>query len=321
MVTTKVNRTKSVAINHPSTQSHTPNTPIVEYMVAMVGQLTAANRLGTAKNYRKTIGSIERFLDGRVATLGDLDEGFVEEYNIFLVQRGVGRNSRSFYMRILKAVYNRAVKQKLVVQTYPFEGVYTGVDRTRKRAVSEDVVRQLHKLNLPQGSPLALARDLFVFSYCTRGMAFVDIAYLRKENLRGDSIYYSRLKTGQQLCVRVEPCIKSILDRYDNPRTPYLFPILTSTDVVTAYEEYVGALGVYNRQLRALSKMLDCGCSLTSYTPRHSWATAARNHNIPISVISAGMGHTSEQTTRIYLSLLDNSIIDDANQWIIKGLE
>ena len=43
-------------------------------------------------------------------------------------------------------------------------------------------------------------------------------------------------------------------------------------------------------------------------------ATAARNHNVPISVISAGMGHTSEQITQIYLTMLENSVIDEANQ-------
>ncbi len=66
--------------------------------------------------------------------------------------------------------------------------------------------------------------------------------------------------------------------------------------------------------------MLPTGCRLTSYTSRHSWATAARNHNVPIPVISAGMGHTSEQTTQIYLTMLENSVIDDANQGLIRSL-
>ena len=87
-----------------------------------------------------------------------------------------------------------------------------------------------------------------------------------------------------------------------------------------AYEEYQVAINNHNRQLRRLSKMLPAGCTLTSYTSRHSWATAARNHNVPISVISAGMGHTSEQTTQIYLTMLENLVIDDANQGLIRSL-
>lgn len=76
----------------------------------------------------------------------------------------------------------------------------------------------------------------------------------------------------------------------------------------------------HNRLLGKLSEMLDCKCKLTSYTSRHSWATAARNHNVPISVISQGMGHTSEQTTQIYLTTLENSVIDNANKGIIMSL-
>lgn len=96
--------------------------------------------------------------------------------------------------------------------------------------------------------------------------------------------------------------------------------MLTSEDGAQGYKEYQVAINSYNRQLKRLSKMLPGDCILTSYTARHSWATAARNHNIPISVISAGMGHSSERTTQIYLAALENSIIDDANQGLINSL-
>ena len=74
--------------------------------------------------------------------------------------------------------------------------VYTGIDRTRKRAVSESIIAQLHCLALEPNSPLALCRDMFIFSYCTRGMAFVDIAYLKKTNLQNGMICYARRRQG-----------------------------------------------------------------------------------------------------------------------------
>lgn len=249
-----------------------------------------------------------------------MTEQLISDYNAFLVQRGLVRNSISFYMRIMRAVYNKAVRQKLVEQTYPFSDVYTGIDRTRKRAVSESVISQIYKLELAERTPLALARDIFIFSYCTRGMAFVDVAYLKKENIQNGMICYARRKTGQLLSVRIEPSIQRIIDKYSSLSSTYVFPILTSTETKKTYDEYQTAINNYNRFLRQLSKMLPEGCKLTSYTSRHSWATAARNHNVPISVISAGMGHTSEQTTRIYLTMLENSVIDDANQGIINCL-
>lgn len=210
------------------------------------------------------------FLGGVNLPFSVMTEQLIADYNAFLVQRGMVGNSISFYMRIMRAVYNKVVRQKLVEQSHPFT-VYTGIDRTRKRAVSESVISQLYKLKLTEGTPLALVRDIFIFSYCTRGMAFVDIAYLKKENIQNGVICYARRKTGQLLSVCIEPSIQRIIDRY-------------------------------------------------SSTSHHSWATAARNHNVPISVISAGMGHTSEQTYPIYPTLLDKSVIDDANQGLIRSL-
>lgn len=311
-------KVEDIINRYKSPQSHIL---MLDYMQTQIERLKAANRLGTAKNYEKTMHSLKAFLGNVRLPLSALTEQVISDYNAFLVQRGLVRNSVSFYMRVLRAVYNKAVRQKLIEQQHPFTDVYTGIDRTRKRAVSESIIAQLHRLELEEGSPLALCRDMFIFSYCTRGMAFVDIAYLRKENLQNGMICYARRKTGQLLSVRIEPGIQRIIDRYASRERPYLFPLLSSTDAVMAYGEYQVALNTYNRFLGRLSKMLGSGVKLTSYTSRHSWATAARNHNVPISVISQGMGHTSEQTTQIYLAMLENSVIDDANHGIIGCLE
>ena len=293
---------------------------VLDFMKNQIQLMRNANRLGTAQNYEKTMKNFAEFLGGVNLPFSSMTEQLIADYNAFLVQRGMVRNSISFYMRIMRAVYNKAVRQKLVEQSHPFTEVYTGIDRTRKRAVSESVITQLYKLKLAEGTPLALARDIFIFSYCTRGMAFVDIAYLKKENIQNGVLCYARRKTGQLLSIRIEPSIQRIIDRYSSALSPYVFPILTSTETKQAYEEYQVAINNHNRLLRRLSKMLPVGCILTSYTSRHSWATAARNHNVPISVISAGMGHTSEQTTQIYLTMLENSVIDDANQGLIRSL-
>ena len=293
---------------------------VLDFMKNQIRLMRNANRLGTALNYEKTMKNFAEFLGGVNLPFSAMTEQLIADYNAFLVQRGMVRNSISFYMRIMRAVYNKAVRQRLVEQSHPFTEVYTGIDRTRKRAVSESVISQLYKLKLAEGTPLALARDIFIFSYCTRGMAFVDIAYLKKDNIQNGVICYARRKTGQLLSVRIEPSIQRIIDRYSSALSPYVFPILTSTETKQAYEEYQVAINNHNRLLRRLSKMLPAGCKLTSYTSRHSWATAARNHNVPISVISAGMGHTSEQTTQIYLTMLENSVIDDANQGLIRSL-
>lgn len=294
----------------------------LHFMRNRIRQLKATGNLGTARNYHYASESFSAYLNGIDLPVFAFSEDIVEGYNEYLLRRGVVRNTVSFYMRILRAVYNRAVQRRLVEQTFPFRNVYTGVDRTRKRAVDESVIARLSRLDLGGSQSLELARDLFMFSFYTRGMAFVDMAYLRKDDIRDGVLRYDRRKTGQCLSVRVEPCMKSVMDRYADRagRTPYVFPILTSMDPATAYRQYCVALNYYNRRLKLLSDMLGLEASLSSYTARHSWASVARNHNIPVSVISAGMGHTSEHTTRIYLTSLENSVIDDANHRVISVL-
>lgn len=163
---------------------------------------------------------------------------------------------------------------------------------------------------------------MFVFSYCARGMAFVDMAYLKKENVDSGRITYCRHKTGQYLTLHIEPCMAAILERYGRvyPESPYLFPVLTDEQPDQAYRQYRTGLNYHNRKLKRLGKLLGEPLPLSSYTPRHRRATAARNHNVPIAVISAGMGHSSERTTLIYLDSLDNAVIDNANEKILKGL-
>lgn len=295
-------------------------TTFFAFMRQQIKSLSNANRFGTANNYEKALCSFSTFLQGEDIHFSMMTETLVENYNAWLIRRGIVRNSISFYMRILRAVFNKAVRQRLVEGSHPFQNVYTGIARTRKRAISESIIAQFYKLDLREGSNLALARDIFIFSYCTRGMAFVDIAYLKKSNIQGGAICYSRRKTGQVLCIKIEENIRKIIEKYSSGEREYVFPIISSEDAKEAYKQYRQELNNQNRRLKELSTMLPADCHLTSYTSRHSWATAARNHNVPISVISAGLGHTSEQTTQIYLTMLENSVIDEANKEIIREL-
>ena len=281
--------------------------------------LTDCNRLGTAVNYRRAASALSAFLRGRDMCFSELTAQFVEQYSDYLLRKGMVRNSLSFHMRILRAVYNKAVRCGFAEQTFPFRDVYTGIDRTRKRAVGESVISRLINLDVERKPLLCFARDMFLFSFYTRGMAFVDMAYLRKSDIREGVIRYTRHKTGQELAIRVEPCMQTIIDRYADRagKTPYVFPILRSEDRDECFRRYKSELRTYNSRLLRLSGLLGLEYSLSSYTSRHSWATMARNHNVPLSVISAGMGHTSERTTQIYLTSLENSLIDSANRGLL----
>lgn len=295
---------------------------VLDFMRQLITGLKNEGKFGTARNYEHTANSFSTFLRGRDVPFSILNAHFIAEYGNWLKTRNVSRNSSSFYMRILRSVYNKAVGLNMVEQTYPFKNVYTGVDRTRKRAIKEDIIVQMQAMNLDDFPALSLARDLFVFSYCTRGMSFIDMVFLKKQDIIGEIISYCRHKTGQRLSVHVEPCIKYIIKRYEaaTEKSLYVFPVIHATDAISAYKQYQTALGYYNRKLKDLFKLMGVNESVSFYAARHTWATAARNHNIPLAVISAGLGHDSERTTQIYLDSMENSLIDQANKNLLSKL-
>ena len=290
----------------------------LSYMCMQILKLIQFKKLGTANNYLHTLYSFMDFLDGYNIGIDCLTETLVERYDLYLLNRGLKRNSISFYMRILRSVYNKAVKQRLVLQTNPFANVYTGVDVTKKRAVQPQILSIISRLDLSDKPTMQFARDLFLFSFYTRGMSFVDMAFLKKSSISSNVLYYTRRKTGQRLSVKIEPCMQKIIERYNVSDSEFLFPILVSDIYSKSYQQYRKAVNRYNANLKKLSKYAELDVPLTSYVARHSWATIAHNNNIPISVISAALGHTSEQTTQIYLASIDNSKIDEANSRIIS---
>ena len=295
---------------------------VLSCLATLIDELKNDGQWGNARNLQRALNSFSDFLGGLDRPLKQVDERLVMEYEQWLRIRKVSKNSSSFYMRTLRSAYNKVISRNQMEQTFPFRNVYTGVERTRKRAVPEDIMVRLQKLDLTHSAPLAFSRDMFIFSYCTRGMAFVDIAYLKKEDVSGGILSYVRHKTGQRLTVRIEPLIEEIIERYEPlvHNSPYLFPIITSNDPEEAFRQYQTALGYHNRKLKKLGKLTGENLHLSSYTARHSWATVARKHNVPLSVISAGMGHTSEKTTLIYLDSVENSLIDKANEEILEAL-
>lgn len=284
-----------------------------QFFISSILALEKEGRFSTGRNYRRTWDSFSRFLKGRLLYMDEITQKLILSYNQYLLESGLQRNTVSFYNRVLRAVYNRAVKEGYAKQTFPFEAVYTGVDVTRKRALPPQALHTIAHLDLPDPE-MALSRDLFLFSFQACGMSFVDMAFLTRQNLQHGFIHYVRRKTEQPLSVRVEPWMQEIMDRY-RPlcHSPYLLPILHTSDPRKAFKEYTVALGRHNRMLRKIGEQIG-GITISSYSARHSWATIARDAEVPLSVISSGMGHTSEKTTRIYLASLDNSLIDRANR-------
>ncbi|WP_300255065.1 site-specific integrase [uncultured Alistipes sp.] len=286
------------------------------FMQEQIARLEALNRIRTSETYATALHSFSRFRKFRDIRLDAIDSELMSAYEAELKMTGVSKNTSSFYMRILRAVYNRAVEQRLTPQRHPFKHVYTGIDKTVKRAVSAETVRKIRSLDLSAWPKLDYARDMFLLSFYTRGMSFVDMVYLRKNDLKGGILTYRRKKTGQQLSIRWESCMQEIVDKYPDRHPDYLLPILRS-DAGSERSQYKNVGHLINRNLKKIGQRLQLPVPLTLYVARHTWASVARSQHIPLSVISEGMGHDSETTTQIYLASLDTAEVDRANRMVI----
>lgn len=276
--------------------------------------------LSAAEHYIATINSFIRFYGKEEVSFDRFDSNLMSGYEKYLKRLGLTPNTSSYYMRKLRTIYNQAVEREYTLQRNPFRHVYTGMAKTGKRAVSLDIIKSLRSLDLSHDPVSEMVRDMFLFSFYTRGMAFVDMAYLRKSDLKNDTLSYRRRKTGQQLSMRWDDRMQEIVARYAIAGSEFLLPII-KPDGGEKRRQYQNASHLINRRLKILGKRLGMAEPLTMYRARHAWASIARDHSIPISVISQGMGHDSERTTRIYLASLDASIVDKANNEILNLLD
>ena len=293
---------------------------LFNFMQGVIAQLQQMGKQRTSETYRCTLKSFMSFREDKDILLEEIDSDTMLMYEAYLRNRGLTKNTTSFYMRILRAVYNRAVEKDLTTNRNPFKHVYTGIDKTVKRAIPLKAIKQIKNLDLSLQPSLDFARDMFLFSFYTRGMSFIDMAYLKKKDLSNGILSYRRRKTGQQLFIRWEKCMQEIVKKYGTPTdSPYLLPIITAPGNAER-AQYQTMLHRVNYCLKKIAALAAIPVQLTMYVSRHSWASAAKSKNIPISVISEGMGHDSEMTTQIYLASLDTTVVDRANAQILNDL-
>ena len=292
---------------------------LFNFMENIIVRLRHIDKVRTSETYKSALNSFKKFRQYEDILLDCVTSDVMEAYEAWLHNRGIAPNTISFYTRILRAVYNRAIDDNAIENRNPFKHVYTGVDKTVKRALPLATVRKIKSLDLSLIPMLDYARDMFMMSFYLRGMSFIDMAFLKKTDLRNGYITYRRRKTGQQLIIEWTKEMQLLLDKYPENKTSYLLPIIKTTGTNERYT-YRNAGYNINHNLKKIASMVGITIPLTLYVARHSWASAAKTKGIPLSVISEGMGHDSEATTLIYLASLDTSVVDKANALILSSL-
>lgn len=292
---------------------------LFNYMESLIIKFKQNNKTRTSETYTAALNSFKKFRKDEDLMLDCLTSEIMEAYEAWHKSKGNTPNTISFYTRILRAVYNRAVEEEITENKNPFKRVYTGVDKTVKRAIPLDAVRKMKHLDLSLTERLDFARDMFLMSFFLRGISFIDLAFLKKTDLKNGVLSYRRRKTSQLLNIEWTTEMQMLLDKYPENPTEYLMPIITNPEA-NPRSVYRNVGYNINHNLKTIAQMIGINIPLTMYVARHSWASAAKAKGIPLSVISEGMGHDSETTTQIYLASLETSVVDQANALILRSL-
>ncbi|WP_423147006.1 phage integrase SAM-like domain-containing protein [Rubrolithibacter danxiaensis] len=297
-----------------------------EFSKNLVQDLISINRSGNAIVYRTASNRLITFADNKQIKFKDIDYNLLEGFKNSLVKDGVKTNTVHNYFRTIRAIYNKAIKAKLIDRSfYPFHDVKVKLERTAKRAVPVDCIKKLHELELKTNARQWHARNYFILSFSLIGISFTDMAYLTSKSIIKGRLIYKRRKTHKTYDIKLTAIAIQIFKLYQGRNSKYLLPILPSS----VAEDSMEAKKIISQWIKTTNKWLrkigeDCGLEddLTTYVTRHSWATCAKRLGYSIELIAEAMGHEhGNRITNIYLDSFDQSVVDEVNEKVIKSIE
>lgn len=293
------------------------NQSFLAYTLKLVADLRRINKLGTAQSYKCIHGVLTGFLKAEGKTdikFIQLDYSFLKAFENAHLAKGNTLNGLGVYMRTIRAIYNKAIKEGLVDRKhYPFQEYKIRTEPTKKRAIPIDDLQKILHLILEEGSKHFHYRNYFLTSYFLWGISFIDLAHLRKGDIQEDRIQYKRKKTGKLYSIKMSAPLQEIISYYssDKQDEDYIFPIIKKSSPEGIYDEIKWERKRYNKGLREIANMCGIDQHLTSYVVRHSFATQALLNEIPLKAISEMLGHSSLTTTQIYLKSLPSNVLDN----------
>ena len=292
--------------------------------IEFIEQLKKEKRIGNANFYKFALNSLKTFNNGSMdIPFIEIDVTWLRKYESWMKANGNSTNTLGVRFRALRAIYNLAIQQHVVKKEYyPFDEFKVSKLResTSKRAISKEAIQKIMNFDVKKiteyHTPLIeLSRDVFIFSYLGCGINFIDIAYLKRKNIRGNRVIYSRHKTGKNINFPLQPHAIKLIEKYNNPQSEYLFPILNEKVHITELQQDYRIKKIIkkvNKWLKVIAEKVGIETDLTTYVARHSYATVLKRSGVNVALISETLGHSDLKTTQIYLDSFENSQIDEA---------
>lgn len=292
-----------------------------EYSKDIVNELRHAERFGNANTYYAVIKVLEKFTGGNDIKFNEVNYDFLKKFESWHFSRGNSVNGLSAYMRTIKAIFNKAIKSDVVSRdAYPFTHYRIKTTPTEKRALDIGSIKSIMLLKLEETDSLFHYRNFFLASYMLYGISFMDLAFLKVQNIIDNRIKFQRKKTSKPYDINITPQLKEILSFYlkNKHKSDFIFPIVKRDTFELQYKDVLWARKRYNKGLKEIAAKCNIEQRLTSYVSRHSFATQAMLQDVPLQAISVMLGHNRLSTTQIYLKSLPSEILDDYNKKLVE---
>lgn len=291
------------------------------FIKSIIARLREANKYGNAKVYETLERSVRTFVKGRDFLLRQLTYTWLKNYEAWYLSKGNSVNGLGVHMRTLRAVYNQAVKQKMIgIEHYPFKDYSIKNEKTRKRAIANSDLELIRAFE-PRTLRETRAKDYFLFSFYMMGASFIDLAFLKVKNITGGRIEYKRRKTGHLHSIIISPALQELLDKYllEKTKEDFILDIIHTDDPQKQLVNVQDELKRYNRSLKQIAEACGIESKLTSYVSRHSYATIAKRKGVPTAIISEALGHSTEEVTQVYLASFEQDVLDKYHAMIIEN--
>ncbi len=290
----------------------------------LINEMFETEKTGNALVYNTALNRFMDFCNNPSIKFSEIDYSLLEKFNNYLVLEGLKQNSISNYFRTLRAIYNKAIKAKIIERSsYPFHDITIKSEKTTKRAVLSEDFNKIINYSPNENSPSDIALKYFLLSYYLIGISFTDLAYLTKENIVDGRIVYRRRKTKKNYSIKIFPQAETILSYFYKEDNYYLLPILSKeipSNGIKAKKIIQQWIKTTNKHLNKVANKIGIKNSITTYVARHTFATNAKKLGYSYELIAEALGHEyGNKITNIYLDSFDKEIVDRMHQKVIES--
>jgi integrase len=299
------------------------NTTFKSFADKLIAQMIETNKTGNALVYQTAVNQLMVCVNNDQLLFSDIDYALLEKFSNYLIKKGLRVNTISNYIRTVRAIYNKAIKLKVVERSYyPFHDFSIKSEKTAKRAISKDDIIKLRQLNLEANSTAERSLKYFLLSFYLRGISFTDLAYLKQSNIIDGRVVYKRRKTHKNYSIKLFPEAQTLFEQLHADGSNYFLPILsndTQEDSIETKKVIRQFIKTTNKYLKRMSEQVGLSSPVTTYTSRHSFGTIAKRLGYSNELIAEALGHEyGNKITNIYLDSFDTNVLDAMHKQVIQ---